>query len=105
MRRRLFGRSHDSVESGKGKNKRVSDPSNSKQKDSSAQASPTKDADPDAASSVTSRHSKGKKSIDNGKPTDRLSLFGSSFSAPLGKTRKPAPKYQPYVFLCVYVAR
>lgn len=43
--------------------------------------------------SVVSRHSRGKKSIDGGKPTDRLSLFGGAFNGSIGKSRKPAPRY------------
>jgi hypothetical protein len=71
----------------------MSDPS--KLKDNSAKSSP-KDADPDGASSVTSRHSRGKKSTD---PTERLSLFGTIFPTQLGKSRKPPPKYQAYALL------
>lgn len=41
-----------------------------------------------------------KKSIDNARPVDRLSFFGSSFSGQLGKSRKPPPRYSAgYVFV------
>lgn len=39
----------------------------------------------------TRRHSK-KRSTDERKASDRLSLFGSSFPSGLGKSRKPAPR-------------
>jgi hypothetical protein len=95
MRRRLFGRSQDSSEF----SKRASDPSSlSILKDNSPLSSKTSPTDRDGASSITSRHSRGKRSVDNAKPSsDRLSLFGSAFGGPLGKTRKPAPRYPSYV--------
>ena len=45
-------------------------------------------------------HRRSKRSIDNTKPVDRLSLFGSTFGGSLGKSRKPAPRYSTgYVFV------
>jgi hypothetical protein len=46
---------------------------------------PTKDKDDDKSS----KHSKGKKSLDGTSGKERLSIFGSA----LGKGRKPAPRY------------
>lgn len=43
---------------------------------------------------------RAKKSMDNIRPSDRLSLFGNAFSGPLGKSRKPPPRYSAgYVFV------
>jgi len=43
---------------------------------------------------------RAKKSIDNARPSDRLSLFGNAFSGPLTKSRKPPPRYSAgYVFV------
>ena len=45
-------------------------------------------------------HRRAKRSIDNAKPADRLSLFGTTFGGSLGKSRKPAPRYSTgYVFV------
>ena len=45
-------------------------------------------------------HRRPKKSIDNIRSSDRLSLFGSAFSGQLGKSRKPPPRYSGgYVFV------
>jgi hypothetical protein len=108
MRHRLFGRSQDSHSSGKEKEKRVSDPTSktlsrkSKQRPSSLSpsASPTKETrDNDNTFTVASRQLRGRKSSETGKTGERLSLFGNTFSAPLGKTRKPAPRYSSYVCL------
>lgn len=43
---------------------------------------------------------RAKKSMDNVRPSDRLSLFGNAFSGPLGKSRKPPPRYSAG---CVFV--
>lgn len=104
MRRRLFGRSHDSSTSSKEKDK--PDSANSEGKEGgpslSSNTSPTtkeipgKVKDKDTAT-VGSRHARAKKSTDGGKPPDRLSIFGGTFSGTLGKSRKPAPRYSAYV--------
>ncbi|TFK43957.1 hypothetical protein BDQ12DRAFT_719130 [Crucibulum laeve] len=98
VRRRIWGRSQDSG---------ASAPSHhSKESYSPANGSPIvkdipdkdKDADKDVkpkdkdSASVTSRHTRGKRSIDAGKSGDRLSIFGATFSGTLGKGRKPAPR-------------
>ena len=45
-------------------------------------------------------HRRAKRSIDNSKPADRLSLFGTTFGGSIGKSRKPAPRYSTgYVFV------
>lgn len=45
-------------------------------------------------------HRRAKRSIDNTKPADRLSLFGTTFGGSIGKSRKPAPRYSTgYVFV------
>lgn len=44
-------------------------------------------------------HRRAKGSLDNAKPSDRLSLFGTAFTGGLGKSRKPPPRYSGgYVF-------
>ncbi|KAF5387907.1 hypothetical protein D9615_000812 [Tricholomella constricta] len=98
MRRRLFGRSHDSS------NSKVDSAANSRHsKEGSVMSSPTvperdksrekdKDKDKDRDSS-SSRHARSKKSLDGGKSGERLSIFGGTFTGTLGKSRKPPPKY------------
>ncbi|KAF8652266.1 hypothetical protein AX16_004482 [Volvariella volvacea WC 439] len=58
--------------------------------DSKELSSPTHST---AGDSVSSRRAKSKRSIDGGKVSDRLSIFGGSFGPTLGKSRKPAPRY------------
>lgn len=41
-----------------------------------------------------------KRSLDNPRPSDRLSLFGTAFSSSLGKPRKPPPRYSAG---CVFI--
>ena len=94
MRRRIFGR--DSTGSA---------PSRHSTKDSISPTSPnyaeiekTKEKSKDKTSShekepSTVRHARAKKSVDAGKSSDRLSLFGGSFGGTIGKHRKPPPKY------------
>ncbi|KAF8076889.1 hypothetical protein FPV67DRAFT_1715490 [Lyophyllum atratum] len=101
MRRRLFGRSHESSSS------KVDSSANSRHsKEGSVIASPTipekvkdknreKDKDKDA---LSVRHARSKKSLDGGKSSggggERLSIFGGTFTGTLGgKSRKPPPKY------------
>ncbi|KZT29493.1 hypothetical protein NEOLEDRAFT_605321 [Neolentinus lepideus HHB14362 ss-1] len=86
--RRMFGRSTDSA--------------SLKEKEQSKEASSPKSKRESTKSdeqSVVSRHSKGKRSIDGtaSKSSDRLSLFGSTFSSTLGKSRKPPPRYSSIV--------
>ncbi|PPR04652.1 hypothetical protein CVT24_011870 [Panaeolus cyanescens] len=80
VRRRLFGRSHDSTPS-------IAQSRTSKDSPlSSPVVRDTPDKDKDTPS-VSSRH-RPKRSIDGGsKPSDRLSIFGGTF----GKSRKPVP--------------
>jgi hypothetical protein len=109
MRRRLFGRSHESASF------KVDSATNSRHsREGSIAPSPTvqdipdkdkakakdkeKDEDKDSAS-LGSRHARSKKSIDGGKGGERLSFFGSSFGGTLGKSRKPPPRYSSYVYL------
>lgn len=50
--------------------------------------------------SLPKSHRRAKKSIDNARASDRLSLFGTTFGGSLGKSRKPPPKYSGgYVFI------
>ncbi len=97
MRRRLFGRPHDSAGSVPSPRHSTKDslsptslvhPENGdqeKEKDKEKEKSSEKEATP--------RHGRSKKSVDVGKSSDRLSLFGGSISGALGKNRKPPPKY------------
>ncbi|KAG5641510.1 hypothetical protein DXG03_004839 [Asterophora parasitica] len=95
MRRRIFGRSHDSQKADSAANSRNS-------REGSIIASPTvperekgkeKDKDKDRDSTTSLRHARSKKSMDVGKSGERLSIFGSTFTGTLGKSRKPPPKY------------
>lgn len=99
MRRRLFGRSHDSENSGKDSGSRASkdgiSPSSSvlpvladKDKDRAKDKSKDKYKDKDIG-----RHGRKQRSVDVGKSGERLSLFAGSFGGTLGKSRKPPPKY------------
>ncbi len=98
MRRKLFGRSHDSG----GSSRRQS-------KDMSPMASPTvlpdhkdkeKEKDVQREGSVSSgRHGKGKRSVDGGKGGgERLSIFGGTFGGSLNKGRKPPPRCVGHIF-------
>ncbi|KAF8165856.1 hypothetical protein B0H34DRAFT_794189 [Crassisporium funariophilum] len=116
MRRRLFGRSHDSSVSAAAAASRHSKDSplpspivrdipdkDSKDRDSTSTKDPKdkdstkekdgskeKDGGKDTVS-VGSRHARAKKSMDGGKTSDRLSIFGGTFGGTLGKSRKPPP--------------
>ncbi|GLB34278.1 putative sterile alpha motif containing protein [Lyophyllum shimeji] len=95
MRRRIFGRSHDSsiskassTNSRHSKDGSITAPSTIAEKDNSRE----KDKDKDKDSSST-RHGRSKKSVDGGKGGERLSIFGGTFPGTLGKNRKPPPRY------------
>ncbi|KIJ69829.1 hypothetical protein HYDPIDRAFT_171807 [Hydnomerulius pinastri MD-312] len=94
QRRRLFGRSVESSSSGKDKDK--SDASKDALSPSSASgtASPRpRKRESQDDSSIASRHSRSKRSIDGpSKGSERLSLFGSAFPSTIGKSRKPPPR-------------
>ncbi|KAM6501320.1 hypothetical protein JOM56_004334 [Amanita muscaria] len=83
-RRKLFGLSQDSS---------LSRDSASRHSISSAQSSPKKNtADKDKDSTKSSTRTK--KGSDGGRTgTERLSIFGATFTGSFGKSRKPAPKY------------
>ncbi|KAF8806186.1 hypothetical protein BYT27DRAFT_7191502 [Phlegmacium glaucopus] len=101
MRRRLFGRSHESAisilnSSSRSKESPFSSPalrdspdkeikdkhSNKNLKEKDKETSSTKD--------TAGRHARSKKSMDS-KHSDRLSIFGTTFVGTLGKHRKPPP--------------
>lgn len=87
--RRLFGRSTES--SASAKDKRSS--TNSKDGASSGTASPRPMRASSDEASVVSRPSRAKRNVDvANKGTERLSLFGATFPASLGKSRKPPPR-------------
>ncbi|TFK94901.1 hypothetical protein K466DRAFT_579615 [Polyporus arcularius HHB13444] len=82
-RRRLFGRSSGSLK----------DKDNASNHSAGTSLnSPLPSSSPVDDSAPVRRRSKSTKSIDERKASDRLSLFGSSFTGTLGKHRKPAPK-------------
>jgi len=94
-RRKMFGRpfesngspTHGDGENGKGT---VSTPISftSTKRDSIEESTPPK------------THRRSKRSLDNNKPSDRLSLFGGTFGGSIGKSRKPPPRYSAgYVFI------
>ena len=97
MRRKLFGRSHDSTGSVPSSRHSTKDslsptslvhPEEKEEKETKEK----KQNNHDKESSAT-RHGRAKKSLDAGKNNDRLSLFGGSFGGTIGKGRKPPPKY------------
>lgn len=90
MRRRLFGRSHDSAASG-GKLTGSKDPSPSVREADKDNVPGKEKESPRNSGSFGTR--KGKKSSDGGKHGDRLSIFGGSFVGPLTKHRKPPPRF------------
>ncbi|KAJ3511340.1 hypothetical protein NLJ89_g4157 [Agrocybe chaxingu] len=109
MRRRLFGRSHDSAgsiinSSSKSKDSPAASPTvrdtpdkDLKDKDSTKDSTKgsTKEKDKDSAkdteATVGRRHARAKKSMDAGRHGDRMSIFGGTFVGTLGKSRKPPP--------------
>ncbi|KAG5635290.1 hypothetical protein H0H81_011818 [Sphagnurus paluster] len=109
MRRRLFGRSHDSAGSKADSNSRHSkegsliaspvisegrEKGKDKEKEKEKEKEKDKERDKDKESMKSSRHARAKKSFDGGRGGDRLSIFGGTFSGSLGgKSRKPPPKY------------
>ena len=84
-KRRLFGRSADS---GSLKDK---DAESTRSGGTPVNSPPPSSSPVDEAVPLR-RRSKGNKSVDDSKKTDRLSLFGASFTGTLGKHRKPAPR-------------
>ncbi|RDB20024.1 hypothetical protein Hypma_013044 [Hypsizygus marmoreus] len=100
MRRRLFGRSHDSstfkadssANSGHSKETIHSITLSQTTRDISEK---DKGKDKDKEKDSSARNARAKRSLDGGKGGgERLSIFGGSFSGTLGKSRKPPPKYQ-----------
>ncbi|KAF8632449.1 hypothetical protein AX15_001885 [Amanita polypyramis BW_CC] len=90
-RRRLFGRSHDSA---------VSHTHTRNSKDVSVSGASSTQGSPAAKDSLLDKdkdikaHVRPKRSMDMGKMgSDRLSIFGATFSGSLGKGRKPPPRY------------
>ncbi|KAI1795003.1 hypothetical protein LXA43DRAFT_993043 [Ganoderma leucocontextum] len=86
-KRRLFGRTTDS---GSFKEK---DAESTRSGGTPVNSPPSSSSPVDEAAPVR-RRSKGSKSVDdnNNRKSDRLSLFGASFTGTLGKHRKPAPR-------------
>lgn len=98
IRRRLFGRSHDSAASG---GKSIGS------KDSPLPSPTVHEVEKDSGQGESPRHSgnfgtrKGKKASDGGKHGDRLSIFSGSFVGPLSKHRKPAPRFANSIILMI----
>lgn len=99
MRRRLFGQSHESA------NSIINSSSRSK---GSSLASPTaretpEDKDKDSITELKEKETNNNKDLDirhprskkssHAKHSDRLSIFGATFSGSLGKGRKPPPRF------------
>jgi hypothetical protein len=111
-RRRFFGRSTESSSTVKDEAASNND-SSAALSTSSALVTPSPRSpkrEPLDDSSVTSRHSgkqgRSKRGTDGvTKGTERYSLFSGTFTAPLGKARKPPPRFTPYVmcFCIVYL--
>ena len=97
MRRRIFGRSHDSAASimnsssrSKGsppKGSPLSSPTVLDNDNESVKERAMSDKD----SSIGIRQARSRRSGDS-KPGDRLSIFGATFGGTLGKSRKPPPR-------------
>lgn len=96
IRRRIFGKSHES--SPKSKDSPVSSPTVRDSDKESMKTDELVKGSPRDSSSLRSRHKPKKNSLDGGKAGDRLSIFGGSFSGTLGKHRKPPPTYEFTVF-------
>ena len=95
IRRRIFGRSQESTLS------TLNSPSRSKGSPLSSPTALDKDNDSvksDKDASVGIRQARSRKSVD-AKPTDRLSIFGTTFVGTLGKSRKPPPRFDLTIFL------
>lgn len=87
-KRRLFGRSTDS-----GSFKEKEKDAESTRSGGTPVNSPPPSASPVDETAPVRRRSKSKSVEDsNTKKSDRLSLFGASFTGTLGKHRKPAPR-------------
>ena len=93
-RRRLFGRSAESSSSLKEKASSLKDSSSRTSKDF---GTPISGPIPLGSEPTPTRRDSRKRSGDERKPSDRLSLFGSSFSSSIGKGRKPPPRLSTYV--------
>ncbi|KAH9942598.1 hypothetical protein B0H21DRAFT_751037 [Amylocystis lapponica] len=97
-RRRLFGRSADSGSLKKSNS--IRDFAINGSKDAitpvtppSASGSPTDTKNGGTEEDTgTRRQARGRRSVDASKPSDRLSLFGGTFSGTIGKARKPPPR-------------
>ncbi|KIY68400.1 hypothetical protein CYLTODRAFT_421620 [Cylindrobasidium torrendii FP15055 ss-10] len=94
--RRVFGRDstgHSTKDSVSPTSRSFSE-KEKKDKDRASTKSSDKEKEKGGDKDTTVRHARSKRSVDaGGKPSERLSLFGGSFSSGIGKHRKPAPKY------------
>ena len=91
-RRRLFGRSHESV--GSSRHSKDMSPTASPSLISTLEAGNKEKEKEGKGNSSSSRHAKGKKSADGSHKSggERLSIFGGAFTGPLTvKGRKPPP--------------
>ncbi|OAX43377.1 hypothetical protein K503DRAFT_862346 [Rhizopogon vinicolor AM-OR11-026] len=102
--RRLFGRSTGSSSTVKDEAGSINDSSTALSTSSalvmasprSAKREPLDDSS--VASRQSSKHSRNKRGVDVAtKGTERHSLFGSTFTSSLGKSRKPPPRFTPSV--------
>ena len=94
MRRRIFGLSHESAisimnSSSRSKNSPLSSPIVLDKDNDSIKEKETSDKD---APIVDIRRARSRRSVDT-KPTDRLSIFGTTFGGSLGRSRKPPPRF------------
>ena len=92
MRRRIFGRSHDSAtsimnSSSRSKGSPLSSPTVLDNDNDSVKEKAMSDKD----STIGIRQARSRRSGDS-KPGDRLSIFGATFGGTLGKSRKPPPR-------------
>jgi len=99
MRRRLFGRSHESATSILHSSPRSKEaPSQSPtqwdipDKESKDKDSVTDLRETSSTKDTGRRHARSRKSVDT-KHSDRLSIFGTAFAGTLGKSRKPPPRF------------
>ncbi|TFK69427.1 hypothetical protein BDN72DRAFT_614262 [Pluteus cervinus] len=96
IRRRLFGRSHDSSLSKSGDRDSKAESTKSegfKTGSQEASSPPAATADKEKEKETSGRTARPKKSMDGHSRSDRLSIFGGTFGPSLGKSRKPPPRY------------
>ena len=97
MRRRVFGLSHESAtsimnSSSRSKGSHLSSLIVLDKENDSVIGKDTNDKDTPIIGIRRARSERAQRSVDS-KPSDRLSIIETAFGGPLGKTRKPPPRF------------